>query len=306
MTHFNADSQAILRAPCKKNYSPAAAIRHKIAVYFSAVLGKPVKDIESQLPENMPCWGKNALQTTRNIKREDLAVGGPAPSKTKKLVCTPTLKQNAKKKTEKKLIPQPDGQAGRADGYNLQKVMGLENDKECYCRLSVPPNTFDTGRLDTVKKILMEKFPFFARFQGGFPIHDLIEKNLQNSVNKLKRDECAEELAHKKDNNDAKNTKPAANQKKNKSSKNFSDSEDDDWSGSEDAEKSGSDSDNEPVQKKTKLQQASAKKTPAKNAKSNPPKRKVRDAEDDEVEPAPKKGNPTVDSVTMLTCGAFI
>ncbi|KAF7372603.1 hypothetical protein MVEN_00123200 [Mycena venus] len=51
-------SQAILRAPCKKNYSPAVAIRHKIAVYFSAVLGKPVKDIESQLPENMPCWGK--------------------------------------------------------------------------------------------------------------------------------------------------------------------------------------------------------------------------------------------------------
>ncbi|KAF7372604.1 hypothetical protein MVEN_00123300 [Mycena venus] len=235
-----------------------------------------------------------------------------------------TLKQNMKKKTEKKLIPQPDGQAGRADGYNLQKVMGLENDKERYCRLSRltrlyafkyldPTKTIrkqDTGRLDTVKKILMEKFPFFARFQGGFPIHDLIKKNLQNSVNKLKRDERAEELAHKKDSN-AKNTKPAANQKKNKLSRNFSDSEeedseDDDWSGSEDAEKSGSDSDDEPVQKKTKLQQASAKKTPAKNAKSNPPKRKVRDAEDDEVEPAPKKVNPTVDSVTTLTCGAFI
>ncbi|KAJ6590304.1 hypothetical protein B0H10DRAFT_1961124 [Mycena sp. CBHHK59/15] len=89
----------------------------------------------------------------------------------------------------------------------------------------------------------------------------------------------------KKNHDDAKNTKPAANQKKNKLSKNFSgseeeDSEDDGWSGSENAKKSGSESDDEPVQKKTKLQQ---------KAKSNPPKSKVRDTEDEDVEPPPKK-----------------
>ncbi|KAJ6451862.1 hypothetical protein C8R47DRAFT_998294, partial [Mycena vitilis] len=52
------DPQAVLRAPCSKEYSPDQALRRKIASYFSAVLGKLVRDIVPQLPETMPRWGK--------------------------------------------------------------------------------------------------------------------------------------------------------------------------------------------------------------------------------------------------------
>ncbi|KAJ6545558.1 hypothetical protein B0H19DRAFT_897021, partial [Mycena capillaripes] len=52
------DPQAILRVPCQKKYTPDSSLRHKIAVYFGAVLGKAVNDILPQLPDVTPRWGK--------------------------------------------------------------------------------------------------------------------------------------------------------------------------------------------------------------------------------------------------------
>jgi hypothetical protein len=46
------------------------------------------------------------------------------------------LKTPARKK-QRKLIPRPEGQSGRAKGYNLQEAMGLKHQKDRFCRLSV-------------------------------------------------------------------------------------------------------------------------------------------------------------------------
>lgn len=61
------DPQAILRAPCKKNYSPNPTLRQKIAVHFGALTGKLVRDVEAQLPEKMPCWGKVRIRDGDSI-----------------------------------------------------------------------------------------------------------------------------------------------------------------------------------------------------------------------------------------------
>ncbi|KAJ7671304.1 hypothetical protein DFH06DRAFT_980291, partial [Mycena polygramma] len=48
----------ILRAPYQRGHSPDKITRKRIAGYFSAVLSKACKNIEPQLPEIMPRWGK--------------------------------------------------------------------------------------------------------------------------------------------------------------------------------------------------------------------------------------------------------
>ncbi|KAJ7078152.1 hypothetical protein B0H15DRAFT_860750 [Mycena belliarum] len=53
----------------------------------------------------------------------------------------------------------------------------------------------DKTRVDKVIQILMEKYPYFRRFQGGWPIRDLMKKVLQNSAHSFKEDEKAEESA---------------------------------------------------------------------------------------------------------------
>ena len=45
----------------------------------------------------------------------------------------------------------------------------------------------------------MEKFEYFRRFHGGWPIRDLIKKVLQNSTSNLKKDEAAKALAEQED-----------------------------------------------------------------------------------------------------------
>ncbi|KAJ7019089.1 hypothetical protein C8F04DRAFT_1276675 [Mycena alexandri] len=50
-------------------------------------------------------------------------------------------------------------------------------------------------RVDKVIELMIEKYPYFRHFEGGWPICDLMKKVLQNSVNALKVDDRAEALA---------------------------------------------------------------------------------------------------------------
>jgi hypothetical protein len=45
----------------------------------------------------------------------------------------------------------------------------------------------------------MKKHKFFRRFQGGWPIHDLAKKILQNAVASWKSDQAAEAKAEEND-----------------------------------------------------------------------------------------------------------
>ncbi|KAJ6578575.1 hypothetical protein B0H19DRAFT_580895 [Mycena capillaripes] len=115
------------------------------------------------------------------------------------------------KRKGRKLIPRPEGQAGRA--YNVQKKMGLQKDKDRFCRLSRilrsytfkyldPHKTIrkqEPARVEKLLKLIMKQFKLFSRFQGGWPAYDLIKKVLQNSVRSLKADRAAEALAEEED-----------------------------------------------------------------------------------------------------------
>ncbi|KAJ7733467.1 hypothetical protein B0H16DRAFT_1468060 [Mycena metata] len=120
-----------------------------------------------------------------------------------------SLRKSAKKKSLK-LIPRPAGQSGRANGYELIKEMRLTHNKPQYHRLSRIVRSYTlrylnghktilkqkVARVDKVIELLMEKYPYLARFDGGWPIRDLMKKVLQNSVNALKVDDKAEGLAN--------------------------------------------------------------------------------------------------------------
>ncbi|KAJ7328010.1 hypothetical protein DFH08DRAFT_940728 [Mycena albidolilacea] len=97
-----------------------------------------------------------------------------------------TYKAEKASRPRKKLIPRPDGQHGTSKGYQIQKAMGLAKlgcDKKHYSRLS-----------------MQNKFKYFARFEGAWPLHDLEWKALQNCVRARKADEAAEKLAEEIDN----------------------------------------------------------------------------------------------------------
>ncbi|KAJ6570551.1 hypothetical protein DFH09DRAFT_1362670 [Mycena vulgaris] len=109
----------------------------------------------------------------------------------------------------KKLMPRPKGQAGKGSGYNLQREMGLARDKPRYnCLMHIVrylTNRFlNTGktikdqektRLEKTIKHIQKEFPFFQRFQGGWPIRDLIKQYLANNTDKYKRSVRQEQAA---------------------------------------------------------------------------------------------------------------
>ncbi|KAJ7804989.1 hypothetical protein B0H13DRAFT_2388020 [Mycena leptocephala] len=211
-------------------------------------------------------------------------------------------------KKHRKLIPRPEGQAGRANGYNLQEAMGLKRQKDRFCRLSrisrsymfkylSPHKTIqkqDPTRVDKVIKLVMKKYTFFSRFQGGWPIRDLMKKMLQNSVNSLKADQRAEALAEEEDSNSEEQVVAAPKKKKagGKSSKSQSDSESDDdeeldWINDEgDSDLDDEGSDDQVVVKKSD----GRKSTGNMNSQSNRgTKRAVSPNPEDEDEPSKKK-----------------
>ncbi|KAJ7042029.1 hypothetical protein C8F04DRAFT_1252502 [Mycena alexandri] len=108
-----------------------------------------------------------------------------------------------------KLIPRPKGQAGRGSesgGYNLQEAMGLKDDDERYLRqnrivkryvqekLSVfkTISKQDRGQVARVISNIQKDFPFFKRFEDGWPIHDMIRVYLSNEQTRARRDVEAE------------------------------------------------------------------------------------------------------------------
>ncbi|KAJ7939895.1 hypothetical protein B0H13DRAFT_2260964 [Mycena leptocephala] len=202
-------------------------------------------------------------------------------------------------KKHRKLIPRPEGQSGRADGYNLQEAMGLKRQKDRFCRLSRISRSYmfkylnphktiqkqDPTRVDKVIKLTWYCVTYrsISRFQGGWPIRDLMKKMLQNSVNSLKADRRAEEDSNSEEQVVAAPKKKSAG---GKSSKSQSDSESDDdeeldWindEGDSDLDDEGSDD------------QVVVKRSDSRKSQSNRgTKRAVSPNHEDEDEPSKKK-----------------
>ncbi|KAJ6521517.1 hypothetical protein B0H19DRAFT_1244590 [Mycena capillaripes] len=110
---------------------------------------------------------------------------------------------------KKKLIPRPKGQAGRSSGYNLKEKMGLEEDGDRYDRLyrivkdhvhqylavGKTISGQDKNRLESTLALLAKTAPFFARFEGFWPAHDMIAGYLLNAQTRRRRDLLLEKQA---------------------------------------------------------------------------------------------------------------
>ncbi|KAJ7903156.1 hypothetical protein B0H13DRAFT_2512289 [Mycena leptocephala] len=212
-------------------------------------------------------------------------------------------------KKHRKLILRPEGQSGRANGYNLQEAMGLKRQKDRFCRLSRisrsymfkylnPHKTIQKQgptRVDKVIKLTWYCVTYrsISHFQGGWPIRDLMKKMLQNSVNSLKADQRAEALAEEEDSNSEEQVVAAPKKKKagGKSSKSQSDSESDDdeeldWINDE----GDSDLDDEGSDDQVVVKKSDGRKLTAFQSQSNRgTKRAVSPNHEDEDEPSKKK-----------------
>ncbi|KAJ7809802.1 hypothetical protein B0H14DRAFT_3481194 [Mycena olivaceomarginata] len=122
----------------------------------------------------------------------------------------------ANAKQREKLIPRPKGQAGRSTGYNLQAEMGLDGNKLSKTRYNrliriVKDNTHqhlsvqktlskqDPKKLEQTIALIATIAPFFARFEGFWPVHDIIGTYLINMQNRRRRDLKKEREADERD-----------------------------------------------------------------------------------------------------------
>ncbi|KAJ6529437.1 hypothetical protein DFH09DRAFT_1412174 [Mycena vulgaris] len=95
----------------------------------------------------------------------------------------------------KNLIPRPKGQVGRSTGYNLQEEMGLNDDQERYLRLSALQKTVSKQDKTRLAKTISLAAPFFAKFEGFWPVHDIISTYLLNLQTRRRKDLKLERLA---------------------------------------------------------------------------------------------------------------
>ncbi|KAJ7432242.1 hypothetical protein B0H11DRAFT_2297734, partial [Mycena galericulata] len=100
------------------------------------------------------------------------------------------------------LISRPKGQPGRSSGYNLQDAMELSDDSEHYCRLywivkdvvhqclqvTKTISQQDKTRVDATIVKIANLAPYFARFSGYWPAHDMIRTYLLNMQTRRKKD----------------------------------------------------------------------------------------------------------------------
>ncbi|KAF7334035.1 hypothetical protein MVEN_02309000 [Mycena venus] len=113
-----------------------------------------------------------------------------------------------------RLIPRPNGQAGRSkNGFNLKDEMQLSNDSTRYERLLRIIRSYanqylpirktikdqNKKRLDKLVILIQKDVKYFRRFQGGWPMHAMIKQYLQNAHDKHKRDLRLEREAEKED-----------------------------------------------------------------------------------------------------------
>ncbi|KAJ7934027.1 hypothetical protein B0H13DRAFT_1855500 [Mycena leptocephala] len=114
---------------------------------------------------------------------------------------------------KKRLIPRPKGQAGRSGGYNIQDAMGLSEDSARYNQLFriVKDYTkrylsvFDTisdqdkTRLEKTKVKIAKAALYFSKFQGLWPIHDIIASYLLGMQTRRRSDMRLEKEAEARD-----------------------------------------------------------------------------------------------------------
>ncbi|KAJ7914187.1 hypothetical protein B0H13DRAFT_1873154 [Mycena leptocephala] len=111
----------------------------------------------------------------------------------------------AKQPSKKKLIPRPQGQAGRSkNGYNLQAEMRLSGDSGCFQRLSRLVRSYTNEYLPTGKTISQQEKPKLEKTikLGAWPIKVLIKQYLQNCQDKRRRDIRLEREAESNDSDD--------------------------------------------------------------------------------------------------------
>ncbi|KAJ7028200.1 hypothetical protein C8F04DRAFT_1237718 [Mycena alexandri] len=136
------------------------------------------------------------------LKQKELVIGTTFRS----LARSPLIRPS---KAKAKLIPRPKGQAGRGSdsgGYNLQVAMGLKDNDERYLRqnrivkryvhekllVSKSISKQDRGQVARVIANVQKDFPFFKKFEDGWPIHDMIRVYLSNEQTRARRDVEAE------------------------------------------------------------------------------------------------------------------
>ncbi|KAJ7828179.1 hypothetical protein B0H13DRAFT_2373356 [Mycena leptocephala] len=107
------------------------------------------------------------------------------------------------------LIPRPKGQAGRSSGYNLQEAMKLDEDSERYNRLYRIVKDFchdhlsvketisaqNKRRLETTIALIAKAAPYFSKFEGYWPVHEMIAGYLLNAQTRRRKDLRLEQLA---------------------------------------------------------------------------------------------------------------
>ncbi|KAJ7436329.1 hypothetical protein FB451DRAFT_1454776 [Mycena latifolia] len=122
----------------------------------------------------------------------------------------------AKPAKAKRKIPRPKGQSGKGSGYNLRRAMGLQSNKPRYnwqMRIVryITDRFLDTSKtiskqdkthLERTIKYIQKEFPFFQRYQGGWPIYDLIKQYLANNHQRYKRAVEKERAAESEDTDD--------------------------------------------------------------------------------------------------------
>ncbi|KAJ7688853.1 hypothetical protein B0H17DRAFT_1135391 [Mycena rosella] len=123
-----------------------------------------------------------------------------------------SLQKDRSHAKKNKLIPKPTGQSGRSSekgGYNLQIEMGLEEDDAHYNRLgrmikrniqvhlsiSKPFSEQEKGKVARLIALTQKEIPFLRKFEGGWPIRDIVRTYLSNEQTRRRRDIEAEQAA---------------------------------------------------------------------------------------------------------------
>ncbi|KAJ7148586.1 hypothetical protein C8R46DRAFT_1127649 [Mycena filopes] len=123
-----------------------------------------------------------------------------------------------------KLIPRPEGQAGRSSGYNTRDEMYLEDDADHYNRLfrivrdhvnqylnvGLTISKQDKIKVEQTILKITKAAPYFAKFQGSWPAYDMISgylRNLRTRRNCDLRDEKAAQSPEPPSRNKSKNKK---------------------------------------------------------------------------------------------------
>ncbi|KAJ7667304.1 hypothetical protein B0H17DRAFT_1142793 [Mycena rosella] len=123
-----------------------------------------------------------------------------------------SLQKDRSHAKKNKLIPKPTGQSGRSSekgGYNLQIEMGLEEDDAHYNWLgrmikqniqvhlfiSRPLSKQEKGKVARLIALTQKKILFLRKFEGGWPIRDIVRTYLSNEQTRRRRDIEAEQAA---------------------------------------------------------------------------------------------------------------